>query len=156
MRARTVWWIASVLLLVGACQQPLATPSPGHTNALLPTASAAATATSAATATNTATAPPKIDPVSGLPFADLADLPPEAATTLDLIATGGPFPHSQDGVVFQNREGLLPDQPYGYYHEYTVDTPGSSDRGARRIITGVGGEFYYTADHYASFERIRQ
>jgi ribonuclease T1 len=83
-----------------------------------------------------------------------ADLPPEAQKTLSLIQAGGPFPHRQDGQVFQNREGLLPKQARGYYHEYTVETPGSSDRGARRIITGANDEFYYTDDHYASFKAI--
>jgi ribonuclease T1 len=81
-------------------------------------------------------------------------LPPEARQTLALIESGGPFPYDQDGVVFENREGLLPDHDSGYYHEYTVPTPGSPDRGARRIITGSAGELYYTDDHYRSFERI--
>jgi ribonuclease T1 len=83
-----------------------------------------------------------------------ATLPPEARQTLTLIDSGGPFPYDQDGVVFENREGLLPDHQTGYYHEYTVPTPGSPDRGARRIITGSAGELYYTDDHYRSFERI--
>jgi ribonuclease T1 len=81
-------------------------------------------------------------------------LPAEARQTLALIDSGGPFPYDQDGVVFGNREGLLPDHDNGYYHEYTVPTPGSPDRGARRIITGAAGERYYTDDHYRSFERI--
>ncbi|CAM3680006.1 ribonuclease [Streptomyces albus] len=82
-------------------------------------------------------------------------LPPEAHETLDLIEQGGPFPYPQDGTVFQNREGILPDQPDGYYHEYTVETPGSDDRGARRIVTGEKQqEDYYTADHYASFDLV--
>jgi guanyl-specific ribonuclease Sa len=81
-------------------------------------------------------------------------LPVEALDTIDLIQNGGPFPYKQDGAVFQNREGLLPQQSGGYYHEYTVETPGSSDRGARRIITGKAGEHYYTDDHYASFSLI--
>ena len=80
-------------------------------------------------------------------------LPIEARQTVALIQGGGPFPYSRDGAVFRNAEGLLPKEPTGYYHEYTVLTPGESDRGARRIITG-GGEFYYTADHYESFERV--
>ena len=63
---------------------------------------------------------------------------------------------SQDGIEFQNREGILPDMPAGYYHEYTVVTPGSPDRGARRIVTGPAGEMYYTGDHYDSFQRIRE
>jgi ribonuclease T1 len=89
--------------------------------------------------------------IDGLPTILPADLPPEALDTLDLIDRGGPFPFSRDGVVFQNREQLLPRQPQGYYHEYTVITPGSSDRGARRIIAGEAGERYYTDDHYDSF-----
>ena len=81
-------------------------------------------------------------------------LPPEVAVTLALIQRGGPFPHRQDGVVFENREGELPVRPRGFYHEFTVETPGAHDRGARRIITGSGSEMYWTDDHYQSFERI--
>src|SRR5260221_9910245 len=73
---------------------------------------------------------------------------------LDLIAHGGPFPNRQDGVVFQNREGRLPSEPRGYYHEYTVPTPGAHNRGARRIIRGDHGETYYTRNHYGTFARI--
>ncbi len=83
-----------------------------------------------------------------------ADLPAEARNTLALIDSGGPFPYQQDGATFGNFERLLPEQPRGYYTEYTVDTPGSDDRGARRIVAGDGGDFYYTGDHYASFRRI--
>lgn len=85
----------------------------------------------------------------GLP----AFLPPEARQTLSLIARGGPYPHPQDGTVFGNREGLLPPRPRGYYHEYTVDTPGLDYRGARRIIAGGNPPeiYYYTDDHYRSF-----
>lgn len=97
-----------------------------------------------------------VDPVSGLPFVDVASLPPEAGETLALIDAGGPFPHDEDGEVFQNREGVLPDRGSGYYHEYTVETPGSDDRGARRIVTGDEGEYYWTEDHYQSFERIQR
>lgn len=84
----------------------------------------------------------------------MADLPPEAITTLDLIDSGGPFPYNKDGSVFQNREGLLPDEATGFYREYTVDTPGSSDRGARRIVVGGESIGYYTSDHYGSFALI--
>jgi ribonuclease T1 len=73
---------------------------------------------------------------------------------LALVEAGGPFPHDQDGSTFQNREGLLPQEPGGYYKEYTCETPGSDDRGARRLVIGDGGETYYTADHYDSFTRI--
>ncbi|WP_069812458.1 ribonuclease [Streptomyces sp. TP-A0874] len=84
-----------------------------------------------------------------------SSLPVQAHDTLDLIAKGGPFPYPQDGTVFQNREGILPSQSNGYYHEYTVETPGSSDRGARRIVTGQKSqEDYYTSDHYASFDLV--
>jgi guanyl-specific ribonuclease Sa len=82
-----------------------------------------------------------------------AFLPPEARHTLALIANDGPFPHRQDGEVFGNREHRLPARPRGYYHEYTVETPGARDRGARRIITGGDPPvvYYYTDDHYRSF-----
>lgn len=83
-------------------------------------------------------------------------LPPEAADTLRRIASGGPFDHRQDGVVFQNREGRLPAKPAGYYREYTVDTPGLDYRGARRIITGGKPPqiYYYTDDHYRTFRQF--
>ena len=64
------------------------------------------------------------------------------------------FPYPQDGTVFQNREGLLPAEEAGYYREYTVPTPGSPDRGARRLIVGEAGGIYYTDDHYESFREI--
>ena len=95
-------------------------------------------------------------PASGRDRCDLAGLPVQADRTVQEIKTGGPFPYRQDGVVFDNREGRLPQEPHGWYHEYTVVTPGSDDRGERRIIAGGRDEtspevLYYTADHYASF-----
>lgn len=87
----------------------------------------------------------------------LTSLPAEAMTTVRLIHSGGPFPHPRnDGVVFRNRERQLPAESSGYYHEYTVDTPGASTRGARRVITGgtpltSPPVYYYTGDHYKSF-----
>jgi len=87
--------------------------------------------------------------------APLSSLPKQARQTVTLIEQGGPFPYPRnDGAVFHNTERLLPRQPDGYYREYTVATPGSGDRGPRRIITGQGGEFFYTANHYLSFVRI--
>jgi ribonuclease T1 len=83
------------------------------------------------------------------------DLPEEARQTLELIKSNGPFPHRQDGTTFGNREKRLPLRANGYYREYTVKTPGAKDRGARRIVAGNGGEFYYTEDHYRSFRKIR-
>ena len=96
-----------------------------------------------------------IDPVSGLPWVLEEELPVEGQGTLALIDQGGPFPFpDKDGSTFGNFERLLPDHPRGYYAEYTVITLGSTNRGARRIITGDSGEFYWTQDHYGSFERI--
>ena len=103
--------------------------------------------------TPTANAPPVVR-ASDLPTVAVDDLPPEAQETITLIDQGGPFPFDRDGITFQNRERLLPRQPEGYYREYTVITPGSSTRGARRIITGDDGELYYTDDHYESFREI--
>jgi len=85
-----------------------------------------------------------------------AQLPREARQTLALIRTGGPFPYAKDGATFSNREGALPRKPRGYYREYTVKTPHVRNRGARRIIWGAGGEFYYTDDHYNHFRRVRE
>lgn len=88
----------------------------------------------------------------------VAQLPRQAAETLRLIEAGGPFPFEKDGVVFGNRERLLPRHPRGYYHEYTVPTPRARDRGARRIVCGgpkrQTDDCYYSDDHYASFKRI--
>ncbi|HPU52080.1 MAG TPA: ribonuclease domain-containing protein [Burkholderiaceae bacterium] len=90
----------------------------------------------------------------------LAQLPVEARETLQRIRSGASMPYAKDGTVFGNREGLLPRRPRGYYTEYTVPTPGSRDRGARRIIAGGdpgrSGEYYYTSDHYRSFQQIRE
>ncbi|MBW8487042.1 ribonuclease domain-containing protein [Actinomadura parmotrematis] len=115
-------------------------------------ATTSGTATASGTRTGAASARPTAS--DGLPEVRAASLPAEARTTLRLISAGGPFPYRQDGTVFGNREGLLPRERSGYYHEYTVPTPGSRDRGARRIIAGGAGERYYTADHYRSFARV--
>ena len=137
-----LWLIA---LLVG-CGQPASSS---------PAAAASSPAASVSAPLGTATAVrPSIDPLSGLPTVAAVSLPREARTVLATIAAGGPFAYAQDGVVFQNREGVLPRQRSGHYHEYTVPTPGSPDRGARRIVTGGAGEQYYTDDHYATFRRI--
>ena len=88
----------------------------------------------------------------------VADLPREGRATYELIRQGGPFPNGKDGAVFGNRERMLPRARRGFYREYTVPTPGSSDRGARRIVCGgplkAPSACYYTADHYASFRLI--
>jgi len=87
------------------------------------------------------------------------ELPTEAQTTDRLIRAGGPFPYPKDGMVFGNRERLLPLKPRGFYREYTVRTPGERDRGARRIVCGGHQATrpetcFYTRDHYASFRLI--
>jgi ribonuclease T1 len=96
------------------------------------------------------------DPESGLPYVDEARLPAEARDVLDRIDAGGPFKYPRDdGKAFENREDLLPDQPMGYYREYTVErAPG--ERGPLRIVTGDDDEYYWTDDHYDSFSRIRR
>ncbi|MFK4640471.1 ribonuclease domain-containing protein [Paenarthrobacter histidinolovorans] len=91
---------------------------------------------------------------SGLLSINASQLPAEARQTLALIAKGGPYPYDRDGVNFGNFEGLLPKKSGGFYKEYTVPTPGESDRGARRIIVGKDAAKYYTPDHYESFKFI--
>lgn len=105
--------------------------------------------------------PPRPPPVAGTTATGtgtgtvkLSQLPAEARRTVALIDRGGPFPYAKDGVVFGNYEKLLPRQKRGFYHEYTVRTPGSRDRGARRIVTGQDGKIYYTDDHYKSFRTV--
>lgn len=90
-----------------------------------------------------------------MPDVQVQELPREARETLLLIKRGGPFPYRKDGTVFGNRERRLPIRERGYYREYTVPTPGSKDRGARRIVAGSNAEYYYTDDHYRTFRRIR-
>ncbi|MBN9636605.1 MAG: hypothetical protein J0H22_15680 [Actinobacteria bacterium] len=114
----------------------------------------------AQTASPTAHAPsPTRQNKSGLPVCQLSSLPAEAGTTVNLIHHGGPFPSSRDGIVFGNFEHRLPNQQRGYYHEYTVPTPGAKTRGTRRVITGGEPpanppEFFYTGDHYETFCQI--
>jgi len=96
---------------------------------------------------------------AALPPIAAAELPTEARITLARIRDSGPFPYERDGIAFGNREGMLPPKPRGYYHEYTVKTPGSRGRGARRIVCGgettTLAECYYSDDHYQSFKSIR-
>jgi ribonuclease T1 len=110
------------------------------------------------------TGPPATSPSgtashSGPNTCQISALPAEAVTTVKLIHHGGPFPYSRDGIVFGNFEHRLPNQARGYYHEYTVPSPGAKTRGARRVITGGKpltnpAEFYYTGDHYETFCQI--
>ncbi len=152
-------WLAVMLGGCGPQAAVPASPSPAETQSAPPaTSPTSAQSTPSDDPPPTSTDSPSLpttDPVSGLPFIDPADLPPEALETLRLIDQGGPFPFDRDGITFQNREELLPDERGGYYREFTVITPGLSHRGPRRIVAGEDGERYYTADHYESFERIR-
>ena len=134
-------------------QRAAVTPTriPKHKATAGPTRAPAATPTP--TKTRRAPATPTVA-LSGLPTIQYDKLPVQARDTIELIQRGGPFPYRQDGAVFQNRERLLPGKPNGYYHEYTVKTPGSPDRGARRIVAGGKGELYYTDDHYDSFKQV--
>lgn len=96
---------------------------------------------------------------ASLPTVPLADLPAQAQATERLVRSGGPFLYEKDGIVFGNRERLLPRQSRGYYREYTVPTPGARDRGARRLVCGGRqprnpDACFYTDDHYASFRRV--
>ncbi|MGW5636834.1 ribonuclease domain-containing protein [Streptomyces sp. NPDC003832] len=118
-------------------------------------AGAAAALLSAVLLGGTVTAMPATAAATAVGDICYGDLPSQAYDTLGLIERGGPFPYTQDGSVFYNREGILPSHSSGYYHEYTVKTPGVSTRGARRIVTGEASqEDYYTSDHYASFDLI--
>lgn len=141
MKSRAAYLVAGLLLVALAVWGPSLWSGSGDPADSHP----AATATTGTT-----------DPVSGLPEVAAGSLPPEAADTLSRIDRGGPYPYEEDGDVFLNKEGILPDREYGYYHEYTVDTPGATTRGARRIVTGSDGELYWTEDHYQSFERIHR
>lgn len=97
------------------------------------------------------------DPASGLSWINESALPAQAAHTLAEIRQGGPYDYPRnDNVVYHNNNGVLPHHRDGYYHEYTVRTPGSRTRGPRRIVTGSDGEMYWTADHYNHFARIRE
>ena len=153
-----------MVVALGACAKGTADASSAHTaTSPSPPSTLIATATSPPRSTTpppttarstTPTLAEGCDAVRGFDTVGVSDLPDEAIDTLDLIDADGPFPFDQDGAVFQNRERILPRQPRGYYHEYTVVTPGSDDRGARRIVTGDCGERFYTDDHYDSFRLI--
>lgn len=135
--------VAVVVLVIAMVSGQQAPTSPGLSTG--PGTSTTAAPTSAVSAPSNP---------SGLPAVNASQLPKEARQTLALIAKGGPYPYERDGVNFGNFEGLLPKKTAGFYKEYTVVTPGESDRGARRIIAGKDGAKFYTADHYESFKFI--
>lgn len=135
-------------VLAGVPESGTAPPDAGTT------APAASSTAQPRTAVPVAPAPAAPGNPSGLPEVKASELPAEARQTLALIARGGPYPYSRDDATFGNFERLLPRKSSGYYKEYTVRTPGESDRGARRIVAGNAGEKYYTPDHYNSFRFI--
>lgn len=150
--------LATTLVAAPATTATVAIPAVAPTSRPAPTATIAPTI-AANRPPPTATSPPRAPSVApaatdGLATIPFGALPPEAQRTIDLIDRGGPFPYDRDGITFGNREGLLPPQADGFYREYTVVTPGSADRGARRIIAGRDGRLYYTDDHYESFRRV--
>lgn len=129
----------AVLALVGLMTVLQVNAQPGHSSAQM--------------AQNQATIVARNAP--SIPVVSINQLPTEARSTISLIRRGGPYPYPKDGTVFRNRERRLPQGAAGYYREYTVKTPGVRHRGARRIVTGQGGEIYYTGDHYATFVRVQ-
>lgn len=129
----------------GTTPAATSSPAPGPAGAPSPRPEAASTAPSRTSANP-----------SSLPEIRESDLPAEGRKVLALIRSGGPFAYSQDDQAFGNFERVLPQRNRGYYREYTVPTPGESDRGARRIVAGGSGEKYYTADHYETFKYIAE
>lgn len=144
--------IAAVALLSRGSADSDGSSSSGSSQFTPQSYSSGSSSGSASSRSTSATNSPADD--DGTATVVLSDLPAQARRTVALIDAGGPYPYSRDGVVFANRERLLPRQVKGWYHEYTVRTPGSSDRGARRIITGRDGAMYYTDDHYETCRRI--
>lgn len=160
MGRRHHWFAIALVLVLGVVWSWSARKPPKHEAPAPQVVQASPDAAPALPAPTSAPAPAPLPTPSGgdAPVAAPAPtypafLPPEAHATLERIARGGPHPYRKDGSVFQNRERRLPAQPRGYYREYTVDTPGSDDRGARRIVTGGDPptEYWYTDDHYRSF-----
>jgi ribonuclease T1 len=152
-RAGGVLLAVLLALTVGACATSLpagtATYGPGSA-----VGSGSLVGPTAAAALSGAGSLAPASQVSRLPRVLVPQLPAQAVDALRLVASGGPYPYAQDGATFSNREGLLPPHASGWYHEFTVVTPGSADRGARRIIAGRDGGRFYTDDHYASFREV--
>jgi ribonuclease T1 len=154
-RAWTFTCILALSAILGGCgkdESRNATPESGASASQAPAQPGqAASGASAASGPQDRSAPAAITK---------SQLPTEAAETLRLIKAGGPFPFGEDGVLFRNSAVMLPQHPRGYYHAYTVRTPGSTDRGQRRIVCGgprkQTSDCYYTDDYYASFKRITE
>lgn len=152
-RRATITVVLGVAVIVGFLVWTVLKSSSATTTSAGLTSSASTSTTKKATATSTQ----KVDPETGLPWIDVADLPSQGRQVLALIDKGGPYPYDQDGGTFSNAERLLPIKAKGFYTEYTVKLPNSSDRGPLRIIMGGKSQMYFwTDDHYASFGRIRR
>ncbi|SAK83546.1 exported ribonuclease [Caballeronia glebae] len=154
---KRVWFFSLVVVLsaiAGGCGKD------GSRNATQETGASASQAVQPGSAASEAMAASGAQPHGAPAAISRAQLPGEAAETLRLIKAGGPFPFGEDGVLFRNSATLLPEHPRGYYHAYTVRTPGSADRGQRRIVCGgprkQTRDCYYTDDYYVSFKRIAE
>ncbi len=159
LKSKPGQWVVLGLVVLTLGWLFLRAAGPAPTSAAGPPTlpSQSVTASGWQSSTQRQTTPTAKVPVSGLPWIAESALPREARHTLDLIRAGGPYPYPRnDNQTFSNRERILPKRPSGYYREYTVITPGSSDRGARRIISGRDGDRFYTGDHYDSFSQIRE
>jgi ribonuclease T1 len=149
--------LLGLALVVSNGLQPQAGgPAPAPSGTVAPSRTPVATAPASSRAPSAAGQAAGIPNPSGLATIRESQLPAEGRRTLSLIRQGGPFPYERDGVIFGNLERILPRKSGGYYREYTVPTPGESDRGARRIVAGKSGEKYYSPDHYASFKFIAE
>ncbi len=154
--------IAALVVIALASRSDTPTPAAGRqTTTTLATAAHSGThrTTTTTRAPTTSTRPKRTTttttPADGLAVIKESALNTQAADTLAAIRAGGPFDFPRnDGVVYHNLNRVLPRQRDGYYREYTVRTPGASNRGARRLVTGAGGELYYTSDHYQTFWRV--
>lgn len=154
--------IAALVVIALASRSDTPTPAAGRqTTTTLATAAHSGThrTTTTTRAPTTSTRPKRTTttttPADGLAVIKESALNTQAADTLVAIRAGGPFDFPRnDGVVYHNLNRVLPRQREGYYREYTVRTPGASNRGARRLVTGAGGELYYTSDHYQTFWRV--
>lgn len=154
-----VWWIQSRSAATTAPSTTATTatttrPAPQQLPPDVPRSSPPATRPTTPTTPSTTSATASSSTADLNSIRDAAERD-QVRSIIDAIDAGGPFRYSKDGSTWQNRERRLPKQRPGHYREYTVDTPGSDDRGARRIIAGAEHEIYYTRDHYDSFTQLR-
>ena len=156
--AAVVWWTQGDGSTPGSQADPGTSsqaPSPTGTPSPSPSDSPSRDSTETNAPVTEPSQRPGTDPMSGLPFVLLAQLPPEAAETVELIDAGGPFPEDEDGGTFENREDLLPDEQTGLLRRVHRPDPGlgrprcTAHRGRRRAASSTG-----PTTTTASFERI--